>query len=603
MDHQKSKSTFSATLLALILGVAVFLAGPAAAQKKYVMDPTTGKEVSAPEYGGTITWAARNQAANSDPWHVGGWAPHFISGVNEALAFTDWATPRDIFNFAYYDRPQETTRGNLAESWSMPDDTTLIFNIRQGVHFALDPDSEASRLVGGRELDAYDVEWNYHRMLGLGDFTADEPPAQRGGATLGIEIESVTATDKWTVEIKLTKPQLDAEYKTLNNWAMLMLPREVVEKYGDYRDWRNVVGTGPLMLTDHVEGVSITWEKNPDYWGYDEKFPQNRLPYIDEYRMLLMKEPAARVAALRTGQIDLMGGVGDATVTSIDDLLAIQRTNPEIDVWPVYGMGTGSYQFNLALPPTSDLNVRKALNMAVDRKTVSLSLHQGWGDPAAIGLMQPVEGFSWPYDEWPEDVKMGYMYDPAGAEALLDSIGLTRGADGYRFKIMLAHLERADLAYSELVVGYLDAIGVDSEIVVQTNTEQKADYTAPTHGFAAVTTNHAIAPVHSLIGLSRLIQEVGDFSFTKVNDPRLVALYERGKDSLDIEEIKSISRQTDEIYVREYFGLAKSRIPQFIVSQPWVIGYNGEWNMGRSQRNTYLARLWIDSELKAAMGH
>ena len=93
-----------------------------------------------------------NQAANSDPWHVGGWAPHFISGVNEALAFTDWATPRDIFNFAYYDRPQETTRGNLAESWSMPDDTTLIFNIRQGVHYALDPDSEASRLVGGREL-------------------------------------------------------------------------------------------------------------------------------------------------------------------------------------------------------------------------------------------------------------------------------------------------------------------------------------------------------------------------------------------------------------------------------------------------------------------
>ena len=303
MDHQKSKSTFSATLLALILMVAAFgVSSAVGAEKKTVTDPSTGEVVSAPEYGGTITWAARNQAANSDPWHVGGWAPHFISGVNEALAFTDWATPRDIFNFAYYDRPQETTRGNLAESWSMPDDTTLIFNIRQGVHYALDPDSEASRLVGGRELDAYDVEWNYHRMLGLGDFTADEPPAQRGGATLGIEIESVTATDKWTVEIKLTKPQLDAEYKTLNNWAMLMLPREVVEKYGDYRDWRNVVGTGPLMLTDHVEGVSITWEKNPDYWGYDEKFPQNRLPYIDEYRMLLMKEPAARVAALRTGQ-------------------------------------------------------------------------------------------------------------------------------------------------------------------------------------------------------------------------------------------------------------------------------------------------------------
>ena len=210
----------------------------------------------------------------------------------------------------------------------MPDDTTLIFHIRQGVHFALDPNSEASRLVGGRELDASDIEWNYHRMLGLGDFSEAEPSSQGVVPLGGIEIESVTATDKWTLEIKLTKPQLNAEYEILNPWVILGLPREVVEKYGDYRDWRNVVGTGPLMLTEYVEGVSITWKKNPDYWGYDEKFPQNRLPYIDEYRSLLMKEPAARLAALRTGRIDMLGNAGDANIASIDNLLAIQRTNP-----------------------------------------------------------------------------------------------------------------------------------------------------------------------------------------------------------------------------------------------------------------------------------
>ena len=57
MDHQKSKSTFSATLPALILGLIVLWTGSAAvaAEKKYVTDPTTGKVVSAPEYGGRIT--------------------------------------------------------------------------------------------------------------------------------------------------------------------------------------------------------------------------------------------------------------------------------------------------------------------------------------------------------------------------------------------------------------------------------------------------------------------------------------------------------------------------------------------------------------------
>ena len=47
-----------------------------------------------------------------------------------------------------------------------------------------------------------------------------------------------------------------------------------------------MVGTGPFELTDFVDGSSFTYTKNPDYWGYDEKFPENRLPYIDEFRVL-----------------------------------------------------------------------------------------------------------------------------------------------------------------------------------------------------------------------------------------------------------------------------------------------------------------------------
>ncbi len=57
MNNQKSSSTFSATLLALILGVAVFMAGPVWAAKQMVIDPATGKMVTAPEYGGTLTYA------------------------------------------------------------------------------------------------------------------------------------------------------------------------------------------------------------------------------------------------------------------------------------------------------------------------------------------------------------------------------------------------------------------------------------------------------------------------------------------------------------------------------------------------------------------
>ena len=143
----------------------------------------------------------------------------------------------------------------------MPDDTTFIWNIRQGVHW----DNKAP--MNGRELDAYDVEWNYHRYLGLGDFTEDGPSAHAGTfisqtGAYQQQVESVTATDKWTVEIKFTEPQLDPLQKMINN-AWVALPREVIEEYGDYKDWRNVVGSGPWRLTDWVEGSSATGRRTP----------------------------------------------------------------------------------------------------------------------------------------------------------------------------------------------------------------------------------------------------------------------------------------------------------------------------------------------------
>ena len=189
-------------------------------------------------------------------------------------------------------------------------------------------------------------------------------------------------------EIKLPKPQLAVLDNMLNNGLWVGLPREVVEEFGDMKDWRNVVGTGPLRLTDVVEGSSVTWEKNPNYWGYDEKFPQNRLPYIDVYRSLLMPDMSTRLAALRTGKIDYMGNTGDANIYSPDDLETLQKTNPEIVVWSVFGGPSGQFNFNWALPPVDDPNVRKALQMSVDRQSISATYFKGYGDPHLVAYFR-----------------------------------------------------------------------------------------------------------------------------------------------------------------------------------------------------------------------
>ena len=157
----RSAMKLLSVLLAFILGASALWVGPtAAAEKKNVTDPTTGKVVSAPEYGGTLTFPYVVIGETTDPFVTGGYAAMLIGGVNQNLAVPNWGLDRKEFAFNGPYVPLFTWTQELAESWEQPDPLTYIINVRQGVHYALDPDSEASRLVGGRELTADDVVFN-----------------------------------------------------------------------------------------------------------------------------------------------------------------------------------------------------------------------------------------------------------------------------------------------------------------------------------------------------------------------------------------------------------------------------------------------------------
>ena len=66
---------------------------------------------------------------------------------------------------------------------------------------------------------------------------------------------------------------------------------------------------------------------NPNYWGYDERFPQNHLPYVNSINVLIIPNTSTALAAMRTGKIDFdNSGLTPTVVTSL------QKTNPEINV-------------------------------------------------------------------------------------------------------------------------------------------------------------------------------------------------------------------------------------------------------------------------------
>ena len=595
--------TFAIALVLILSATGLWAAGaeeePAAAmEKEMVTDPTTGKMVTAPEYGGTLTYPYAVIGETTAPFVTGGYAGMLIGGVNQNLAVPNWGLDRKEFAFNGPYIPLFAWTGELAESWETPDPLTYIFHIRQGVHFALDSDSEASRLVGGRELTADDVVYTYQRNLVLGDFT--ERPAY-SSAAINLPWESIEATDKYTVVMKLTEPNFGALGAIITEAGFWILPPEVIEKYGDYTDWRNVVGTGPVMLTDYVEGVSKTWTKNPDYWGYDEKYPENRLPYIDQLVGLYMAEEATRISALRSGTID-MTRLSGAEIQSIDVVRSLQRTNPELEVWPFYTRALDAIILNIRKPPFDDIRVRHALQMALDLETINDTYYGGfaqWQQPRYLGA----KGYYTEWEEWPAELKQYYTYDPAGAEALLDEAGYPRGADGVRFKFEHMHRDIGDLGYVEIVAGYWADIGVDVTISVTdwpTLAAAKSEHNYESiYGYMAMETPNWPMTYYGADPPSYRYAAVG----AGVENPVLAAAQAAFFGATTIDEQMKAAKEFGMEAIKQHFQIWGPLAPRYQHSHPWVKGFNGETLNTVFHEQSVLVRLWIDSELKESMGY
>ena len=587
MFNQKSSSKLSATLLALILGASVFMAGQVWAAKM-VKDPTTGKMVTVPEYGGTLTFATMLEPPSADT-AVYGSAGLAIAGVAERLLIPNWAVERDEYAFSSQYIPVEFAAGQLAESWEQPNPLTYVFQIRQGVHWQVKPP------MSGRELTADDIEYNYHRILGLGSgFTEPLPYSQ----LVGIGIESVTATDKWTVVFKLKEPRRAALHMIMVAYMSFILPPEVIKQHGDISDWRNFVGTGPYELTDWVQGSSITHTKNPNYWGFDEKYPQNRLPYIDKLEGLFIKEEATRLAGLRSGRIDFLGfpaGVSD--IVSADVLDSLRKTNPEIVLIPWWDRSETSYGLDVTKPPFDDIRVRQAMQMALDLETINNTYYKGtamWKPQGLVG--EALKGYYTPFDEWPDEVKKVYAYDPEGASQLLAEAGYPNG-----FETVLNASSEFDLGYAEIVAGFWKAIGVDLEIRVMDRAQLMPLATEGNwEGMAGAVTgwNNPWGGV----GVLRHIAHSTSLVKFKGRSELVDAMIEAAESATSIAEEQRLGREADMYMIEQHFYIWGPKAGKYMAIQPWVEGYNGEVHFGAQHRLLIFARLWIDQELKKEMG-
>ena len=300
-------------------------------------------------------------------------------------------------------------------------------------------------------MTATDVVYHYGRLYGIGaGFTKPSPYVASTTMT------SVASTDKYTVVFKFNVANAAQNLITIQGVSSTQCieASDVVNQWGDANDWHHAIGTGPFILTDVVSSGSATMVKNPAYWGYDERYPQNKLPYADSLKILVIPDNATALAAVRTGKIDLIDSVTSATA------LLVQKSNPAILQVPVPANSATTIDPRNDMAPYKDIRVREALQMAIDLPGLAANYYNNLVSPSPSSLTSIYQnGGGFPYSAWPQDLKDTYTYNPTAAKKLLADAGFPSG-----FKTDIVVDSAADQDLLQAIKSYFLAIGVDMEI-------------------------------------------------------------------------------------------------------------------------------------------
>ena len=581
----------SFVILASVIGMLAFGAaglfaaaaeesGSDAMAKEMITDPTSGAQFTAPTYGGTLTLATGGDYSFAVDSFENGRAYRAINGVVEKLASTDWGVDRNEYGIRSYNQPVQYMRGLLAESWETPDALTTVFHLRPEARW------QNKAPVNGRALVANDIVVNYRRYLGLdgGD------PSPNMDRLDDMPWDSITAPDDSTVVFKLKSPHAWFTHDLLwHEHTNIYAPEQLAD--GTLEDWTKLVGTGPFMLTDVQEGSSLTWEKNPDYWGVDEKYG-NQLPYIDAFRILILPDKATRLAAYRTGRVD--GGFSQmgASIRTLEDLESLQKSNPDVQAYTFEFRSDYLMMINFDSEPLDDIRVRRAIQKAINLEEINDAVFGGLGNDEPRGMSGRNVTV---YDDWPAEIQEAFRFDPAAAEALLDEAGRPRGDDGVRFSLIgnICCPQVLNATYYELVASYLADIGID----LQLEFEEGANYAARMQS--------ADYDLATSEGASQMIEEhlVGRFTegywgFPNTRDAGYEAKFKEMQAADSFEEWERLWGELNFFLIENHWVITAVEPPQWNILQPWVQGWNGENMLGRHQYAELWARLWIDQDLK-----
>ncbi len=278
---------------------------------------------------------------------------------------------------------------SLAESWEIPDETTITFKLRPGITFH-----------DGSPVTADEVKWHIERARDL-DIAVTAQDTQF--------ISNVETVDELTSKWTLSQPFAPL-IRILGDRPGMLVSRKQVEATDEFQG-RHPVGTGAMKFVEEIDGDRIVVEANENYW-------KEGAPLVDGVVMRFGVTPDQKINGLLAGDLDIIDAPDPNQLDVLRDAgMTVQNipTNALQRTW-----------FNMNKAPWDNVHLRRAVNYAVDREELNKLVYNGVHTPASFGFMGPALGADH------DSNFQGFKFDPEKVRAELSLAGFP---DGFEYEV------------------------------------------------------------------------------------------------------------------------------------------------------------------------
>ena len=548
-------------------------------EERIVEVPVAPERRTGPTYGGTLRIATGSDAgAKGDMCQARGQRPmgfyaenltrydwaKGVAGTGETNFFARMGAGSDLFD-----------TGAASDRWEIVDALTYRFHIREGMAY------QDKNPTWGRKVTTEDVVEVMDRMVECRwprhNFLDQDVPVT------GLDTDDDGVLD--SIEFHSIKPVAFWAYELAHGPYFKVTPPESIEAGLD--NWENLSGTGPFILTNYIPASTFTFERNPNYYGtWTVDGREWSVPFVDKVIDIIIPQAATRLAALRTGKIDTIEGVGAV------DREGLAKTHPEL-------ANTGplerpfAWYMPMNKPPFDDIKVRYAMNMAIDRQVVTDVMLGGVAAIMSYPFGPEQAAFYEPLENMPDVVRDYFKYDPAKAEELLDEAGLTRDSNGTRFEIDLMISSSAEtlIEASEIAIAFWDDIGVKVTMDLTDPILWTSRLFANEYNFSAT----VAAPASNTM---QNFKEGHQWNQSNMNDATFLAMWDEVESTTDSALLIERQKATAARFLEVAPGVIMPAGFGADYWHPWLLNFAGQRALGHYEVGSRWSYVWLDRDLR-----